>query len=395
MITPIKGNDLFQERSQKIVNEIVADIKRSHDINDLFDYLIGTLGRKRYLLANASKVDHADQFGVRRDRKHFGIAYRTALGSKYQTTSTAILDFIAKKLGGSLKECKEDSLSIKLLDRPTMDSILELIGSYVDDYNNQKDSEEYYYPKWIEQNSQKVHAMNRYFLLREIIEYYPSLDDNLKLLNALKLKDNTNEIARAMTENETCYQNVLSAIGEDYHKKIVKFYNGDKLEIAKYVEDEVNKNSRDTYVAAKIYLQIGEEKVVAAQYLTWLNSSLKEDPLERMKCRSKVWICHLSTDLISKVLKDIQSVFCKAIQCNDLENLIPLMGEFRFKFAFACPYQRGSASIAEWFEKAIYLSKDYELSYKDGHQIDLKAFETPCLPPFLEKYPNYIELKKL
>jgi hypothetical protein len=220
--------------------------------------------------------------------------------------------------------------------------------------------------------------------LEQLIEYYPDLDDPHPIQNALK----SNVIS------ETDYVQMLSVFSKEEQDYFEDFYKNDKSKIAKYCATKLDKGARNAFVVAKVYLEIGDERIVAAQYLTWLHSNYGEDPLKRMKQKSVVWISHLSYSLIPKVLQDIASIFCKAVLCYELEALIPLMGEFRFKFALACPFERGSAAIGEWFEKAIYLFKGYELSYKNV-MIDLKVFETPALPVFLEKYPNYIELKKL
>jgi hypothetical protein len=147
-------------------------------------------------------------------------------------------------------------------------------------------------------------------------------------------------------------------------------------------------------IVASVQTQIDGEKIGLTQYVTGLDQN-QIDPIAYMKQNAKVWIIQPSYDLLPILKYDIVKVFCKALQSQDEETLIPLVGEFCFKFAFAYPYERGSATIGEWFEQAIYLSKNYELALQGRKFTLLKAWQSPSLPLFLEKYPSYTNLKKL
>jgi hypothetical protein len=333
--------------------------------------------------------------------------YETPLIKRiYHDSNNVLLELLASKLkdqrvnpkeplSSGFNNLEESSFSIEVMDNiSAIAQIYKIYDPYREGFKNQLKCEKVFYPYWAIQNCQEIHIMDRFFCLEGILEERPSLDDNSKLRDALeKAKKNGNSTLEILRNNKSCYKKFLKEFGEGDKIQLVNFFNGDKLKITEYILRELEENTRNAFVFANVYWQIGQEKLVAAQYITWLNVDGKEDPLERMKRCSTVWINHLSYTLLPKVLKDVETVFCRSLQCQELETLIPLVGEFRFKFAFACPYERGSAAIAEWFEKAIYQSKDYELSYKNGVMIDLKAFETPSLPLFLKKYPSYIVLK--
>jgi hypothetical protein len=112
-----------------------------------------------------------------------------------------------------------------------------------------------------------------------------------------------------------------------------------------------------------------------------------------MKKSSKVLILHQDIYLIEAMLKDLSKVFAELILWDgkDLQELKQKMGLFRYLFANAMPYIRGSAAIAEWYEHLIYKYHNVNFKYKTGVSIDCEALATPSLAEFISKLDSMYE----
>lgn len=77
--------------------------------------------------------------------------------------------------------------------------------------------------------------------------------------------------------------------------------------------------------------------------------------------------------------------FESCLNSDSEESLKQNVATFRYLFGHAAPYIRGSAAIAEWIEKAIYLQKEYEFDYTSG-SADLDAMTSLSLAEFVDTY---------
>lgn len=83
------------------------------------------------------------------------------------------------------------------------------------------------------------------------------------------------------------------------------------------------------------------------------------------------------------------------------ENLIRNVGLFRRLLAHRMHSQRGSASIAEWIEKAIYLYHDYEFEYKtpgepnSRSKADLDVYCRMYLGEYIKIYERNTSLSRI
>jgi len=66
---------------------------------------------------------------------------------------------------------------------------------------------------------------------------------------------------------------------------------------------------------------------------------------------------------IPAIKKDIQDAFVRACSFSDMDNIKEALAEFAYLFAYAAPYNRGSAAIGEWFLKSICLAKGLYFEY--------------------------------
>ncbi len=71
---------------------------------------------------------------------------------------------------------------------------------------------------------------------------------------------------------------------------------------------------------------------------------------------------------------------CVNSKGKDPETIKKNVAAFRYLFAHAMPYERGSAAIGEWFEKAIYKHCGYDFS--SGSSADLNALTSLSMSDF-------------
>lgn len=76
------------------------------------------------------------------------------------------------------------------------------------------------------------------------------------------------------------------------------------------------------------------------------------------------------------ILSQIENIFKEAVlkEGSEIGELQKLVSLFRFVFAHAMPFARGSAAIAEWFERSIYQFNGLKVLFNSNHSIDLEAF---------------------
>lgn len=95
---------------------------------------------------------------------------------------------------------------------------------------------------------------------------------------------------------------------------------------------------------------------------------------------------HSTLDQLPSIKALLADIFKACLDSDSLTSLQKNIAIFRYLFAHACPYERGSAAVSEWIEKAIYLYKGYEVQYPEGYRIDLEAMTSLDLSEFVKDY---------
>lgn len=112
------------------------------------------------------------------------------------------------------------------------------------------------------------------------------------------------------------------------------------------------------------------------QYLTWLYRDGRHNPYDRMINDSVVVMIHHDKLLMNRTLPKVAEVFdrCMRWDRQNETDLKKLVGELRGRLAHIMPDERGSSSIEEWFEQAVYESFGLpHVKYNNGKLINLEA----------------------
>jgi hypothetical protein len=162
-------------------------------------------------------------------------------------------------------------------------------------------------------------------------------------------------------------------------------------------ESEELKKAKKIYIVGEVDIQIEKKKILLSEYITWANQDGKTDPLEQLK-NSTIIILHQDAGSINSTLDEIAKVFDKALKWTPQQKEQVLKNHvafIRYLFAHAMPYQRGSAAIAEWLERAIYASHGFECTHSGKTMGDMEAFIAPTWDVFEEKYAETVTLTKV
>ncbi len=140
-----------------------------------------------------------------------------------------------------------------------------------------------------------------------------------------------------------------------------------------------------------------------SDYFVFINKDFIDSPFEE-KAIYHMILAHQDPRFIKNTMKEVKDCFIKCVNSQSEQELKENVAIFRYLFAHMAPYNRGSASIAEWIEKALYKLKcpDKEFRYGDQHSssnrrplADLDALTAFTLSEFMEDYLSKIRLKKV
>jgi hypothetical protein len=144
---------------------------------------------------------------------------------------------------------------------------------------------------------------------------------------------------------------------------------------------------------------LGEALIKATRYITissrvyelcvyYLNTGLPEMPL----------IKHQEPKFHADMTRELFKLLNQAItwdpELSEVSELISRVAAFVYIKSHMCIYDRGSAAICEWFEKAIYKIHGFEVSYSKSKSVNLAALNM-SFQEFSEIYPSYIHLQKI
>ncbi len=133
-----------------------------------------------------------------------------------------------------------------------------------------------------------------------------------------------------------------------------------------------------------------------SEYLTWAYRDFVEDRVDAMTFESVFAILHQDPFLIETMLDDMAKIFKNIIEWNgqNLKNLKDQVALFRYEHSHAMPFRRGSAAVAEWFERALYGAHGFKVAYNPDKMVDLEAL-TSSLKEFVDNYDSMITLTKI
>lgn len=347
--------DDYTEKSILIIKETLALIrsaKANHQcLNKLFFSILDKLGNDRARLAKAHGSQDAEEFGLRRDI-FSNLDTLTNLEAEYESCNIKILNMIEKIVG-----------------RVT--------------------SENFTQKKKIIQN--------------EMLGRKSSIE--VELFDIKKSKLSFEDLMPDLPKEFELYKKTSKRPTELLKKNHPEFYKRMRL-VSAVNHTESNLTDKNIgflkdflvpagpiYASVNVRLEINGKMYSMSQYILWLyRGELKSSDLDVMKMYSKVTIIHQDIFLIKDSLKDLAGLFERILLCPssnrlDLKNLMAL---FRFEFAQAMPFARGSAAVSEWLELAIYNYHGIDVSYDDNKLVDLEVFANPLLSDFVAEYNNIV-----
>ena len=147
------------------------------------------------------------------------------------------------------------------------------------------------------------------------------------------------------------------------------------------------------WVHVTMRLEVNNKLLALSQYLTWMERDDLNDPVDKMTGRAVLIIYAQDPFLIATTLDEIAKIFKEALEWDgqNIQTLKDRASLIQYTLSHTMPFQRGSAAIAEWFEKAIYLCHGYVLTYlRSPNMIAL----TSPLDRFVEAYDSIVKLEK-
>lgn len=131
-------------------------------------------------------------------------------------------------------------------------------------------------------------------------------------------------------------------------------------------------------------IELDGEKVVLSRAMTWFT---KDESGQEKVDDSVSMVVYCDRLDLKSLLEKIAKVFEQAIVSFEPSEIQEQLGLFRYLFAHACPFWRGSGAIAEWLEKAVYRYHILEPPYDPSFRADLEALSLPY-NLFKERYDS-------
>lgn len=107
------------------------------------------------------------------------------------------------------------------------------------------------------------------------------------------------------------------------------------------------------------------------------------------------WLTHPYPTDLPNVMIFVAKLFEEAVLIpSDDPELIPKIAKFQYYLQQACPFERGSTAISEWFEIALFALHGFEIVYKPGSSSTLAALLS-SLSDFTSNYRSFFDLRPL
>lgn len=360
------------------VKSIQSSAKTNDDLTKLFFSLLKEFGEARQKIASTHKTKASEQFGRRRDllgKKDF---YFTYLDCEYAAYNKEIMSFFASHLKDMNLEKKGSTLKTKKIENKH--------GNLQSNFEIEiLESDELQKRQWVSPPSPADLPSNY------PIELY-KMKDKLNSQQFEQLRHCNKELKEKKPEiYKRCKMVTLMLDMQNNFPTPNKIHQSDGTI---KIQGNIG-NLKSFYLLGTVRLLVNDKMYAVSQYLTWLYRDFEIHPVERMQRYSTMLVIHQDNFLLEDTLKEIGKLFVKAILWNkeNLKDLKEATALFRYYFAHAMPFERGSAAISEWFETAIYHYHNFKrVTYSKDKQVDLEALTTPSLPEFMQKYESMISV---
>ncbi|MCK4934738.1 MAG: hypothetical protein KAR79_04040 [Simkaniaceae bacterium] len=150
-----------------------------------------------------------------------------------------------------------------------------------------------------------------------------------------------------------------------------------------------SEHPKSFFVSMKIRHLIEGKMYLMTEFLSWGVGEPTSDTFVKMPANSSVCMVHMDKLLINETLPKVAEVFDRIMKWDggDQKNLKEMIAEFKWRLAPCMPDDRGTSSIAEWFEQSSNVSYGLEqVKYDDSQMMDLEALITGEKAKFVTAY---------
>lgn len=376
------GHLCYDDRSKDVVKSALTQLQATpmnpSNINELFFQLIGSFGSARNAIARESNSPNFERFGKKRtDPNPIIMAYaNTLLMAQYESYAEGILVLFA--------QCME-----KLdLSKPQSNREMQVIkdGNY---------SFEFQVLEREDMLKAKMGIVPAYNEMPIEFRSHVTLGSKDMRDSAVKSTYISRELKRELPTvyHQTILSGLLLKVDRDYP------FVPKLLGLPQYQEIAHKTGMESLFLQGIARVKVEGKMFATSKFFSWINFNSADRKamttntfIENMKASSKIIVLHQDQFLIDSTLKEIASIFTRAVLWDKKEDqdLIKLMAKFRHLFANCMPYFRGSAGISEWFEKLVYRYHNKNVEYHQS--VDLVALTTPIFSKFLQQYSTIVEV---
>lgn len=312
-----------------IADKIALSIESGACLKELFLQLLPIVGDKRRQIAFEMSSESINDFGLLRTELCNAYGLITPLKNEYQKTSDAIYDFVRRKESG-----KEEDIFSKVT--------LQKMSRF--------------------ETIQKGYFTRRGKILKGFVGESKMVLGNSLYSIAVQVDEKSKKV------RGTSYREIREKEGADF-----EVYKANAL-------SSLFKTYQpwDQYALIEVEIPYQNQWLNAAHILIGYDEKSHGFALLRHADQMGQQSYHaLLSELFEQTLQSDEGFFF----CH--------LAHFEYVFSFATPYVRGSASIREFFARAILHYRLYrQVPYKKGTTMDLIAFQTPLFSEFERIYKD-------
>lgn len=353
--------DYFVQEGRRIVSTLIERFRgakdRRDDLIELFKTTLRFLCEERNRIARQQNTPKAQDFGVLRSEPGTfnGPSTETALMGAYKDYNPRALARLAPVLQKLLPTPNGFKRKNVEFSEPKCEGRKSLLVLSV--HNASNVGEWYFSGKDLEELSRRCEIP------------YPKDEASQNALFTNK------EIAKKISDKAPdIFRNMILTMGTKFSLQI-------------------NQNPKGVeFVCAAHRLEVGGKMLTLSQFIICSSTGMKS--LKEMTERHFVVVQHQDPFLHEEMIEDMAKIFAQIIQWNkkSMKELQTWQALLRYEFsAMLC--KRGSASIAEYFERGLYGVNGFSVAYRQDVVIDLEAY-TLSFSDFVQKYPSMIQLKE-
>jgi hypothetical protein len=378
------GNQLkFIERSEEAIQWGLKVIHEKNEIDDystIFFTLLDGFAKARHDLAVSNNTTDAKSFGRSRMHSADDVAMTTLCGD-YSEFNLRLLNLFSSLL----KDC------IPMEGSPTKNKIKVeemLLGRKCALEIELLTSSEARKRKWVCTLSEMIKDLQASYEMLPRVPSLHAIDEN-------NYPPTTQE--KQIYESLNHHMKIMKQKYPELYLRSKLWYVIDKLSLAfpapqpiyneqkicVALEGNIN-NIRSIYAIGTVRIQIDNKMYALSKYITWASQDTVTPPSDRMLQTTAV-ILHQDRFLMNDTLKEIAKIFKQSLLWDRSQNIQDLknnVGLIRYLFAHAMPFNRGSASIAEWLEKLIYRVHQFDCQHVTSTMGDMEAFVAPLWSTF-------------